>query len=575
MKLLIFFEKKALVFILVLFLVIASAGIFFNYSLFNTTGDEAPLISAVLKMIADHSLRPNYPSFYHLSLGAFLYLPFFLIWLLLMRFSGIFPNMEVIKQFGQVDFAKFLPLARFISVLAGLACLYLLYKICEKLFNNKFVSLTATFFLATSLLFVQASHFARIWVPQVLTILLAFYFIIILYQTARPKLKNYLLCGLGVGLAFGTHAVGVLIYCPFLAAHYLKNKSEKIKNIIFNKYFWLANLIFVLIYFSVYYFNTYGFAHYLGGVLPNFGKVFFPSHAFSSTVSQTEILVQHNTSTFIGVLFYYLNALWQYETLLLLLAVFGSLILFIKKREIFIIIYSFAAVYFFVISSLGAGVARYILPIIPFMAIVAAYGLAWLYDKAKNKKIAGSLIGILFVLFLYPPLLWDYKFILPSSRLEAVNWVYKNLPSNESIINLDSGLELNENRQSLQDVAKYSNFLTKKRAYLLNSADSVFSQPNYYVFFYPHYEQVPPEILKKKFNYLIISWWNKNNFEDNLDKLKNLNLTEKNLVLLKRFPAEADENSIGFDMGGSIDKPLFNLSKLKQNGPIVDIYKIN
>ena len=575
MKLLIFLQKKALAFILVFYLIIASVGIFFNYSLFNTTGDEAPLLSAVLKMIADGSLRPNYPSFYHLPLGVFLYLPVFLIWLVLMRFSGIFPNLEAIKQFGQVDFAKFLPLARSISVLAGLACLYLLYKICEKLFNNKFVSLTATFFLATSLLFIQASHFARIWVPQVLTILLAFYFIIALYETVKPKFKNYLLCGLGIGLAFGTHAIGALIYCPFLAVHYLKNKSAKLKNIIFNKYFWLANLTFVLIYFCVYYLNIYGFIHNLGGVLPNFGKIFFPSYPPDPVVSQAEPLTQSGVDTFAKILVYYLNALWQYETLLLLLTVLGSVILFIKKKEIFVIIYSFIGVYFFVVSSLGAGVARYILPIIPFMAIMAAYGLAWLYDNAKNKKIVGGLIGVLFVLCLYPPLLWDYKFILPSSRLEAVDWIYKNLPPNESIINLDQGMELNENKQSLQDIAKYSKFLTKKRAYLLNSAEQIFPQPNYYIFFYPHYEHVPPEIINKKFNYLIISWWNKNNFEDNLDKLKNLRLTEKNLILLKRFPAEADENSIGFDLGGSIDKPLFNLPKLKQNGPIVDIYKIN
>ena len=164
---------------------------------------------------------------------------------------------------------------------------------------------------------------------------------------------------------------------------------------------------------------------------------------------------------------------------------------------------------------------------------------------------------------------------MPSSRLEAVNWVYNNLPPGESIINLDGYLELNENRQSLLDIEKYSKFLTKKRTYLLNVGDEILPKPNYYVFFYSHYApKIPSEILKKKFSYLIISWWDKNNFLDHLAELEKLNLAEKNLTLIKRFPAEATENDMGLDLGGSIDRPLKNLPKLKQNGPIVDIYKI-
>ena len=388
MKLLNFFQRKALIFILVLYLIIASVGIFFNYSLFNTTGDEAPLLSATLKMIADHSLRPNYPSFYHLSLGAYLYLPFFLIWLILMRLSGLFPDLAAIAQFGQVEFAKFLPLARFISVLAGLACLYLLYKICEKLFSQRLISLLATFFLSVSLLFVQASHFARIWIPQIMAVLLAFYFIINLYQAKKDRLKDYLLCGLGIGLAFGMHVVGVFSYVSFLAAHYLKNKNEKIKQIIFNKFFWQANLALVIVYFIVYYLNTYGFTRYLGGVLPNPNKMLSLSSTFDLITDRPDISDQSGAADSAAkMLLFYLKALWQYEPLILLSAVFGSVILFIKRqRDILLIIFSFIVIYCLAISSISMKSQRYLLPIMPFLAIMAAYGLAWLYHRAKNKK---------------------------------------------------------------------------------------------------------------------------------------------------------------------------------------------
>jgi hypothetical protein len=409
-----------------------------------------------------------------------------------------------------------------------------------------------------------------------MTILLAFYFIINLYQAEKGKLKDYLLCGLGIGLAFGAHVVGIFIYASFLVVHYLKNRSQKIKQIIFSKYFWQANFAFTIVYFIVYYLNTYGFTRYLGGILPNLNKMLSLAGTFNFIADRPELTAQAEASrTIIGMLLYYLNALWQNEPLILLLAIFGTVALFIKKqKDVLLIIYSFIIIYCLAISSISIRTARYLLPIIPFMALMAAYGLVWLYDRIKYKKIIGGLIAVLCLLSLYPPLLWDYKFLLPSSRLEAVNWMYNNLPAGESIINFDGGLELNENRQSLLDIQKYTIFLTKKRAYLLNSSDEVFPKPNYYVFFYPHYEQIPPEIINKKFNYLIISWFNKENHEYRRSQLKKVNLDMEDLVLIKRFPAEATADDIGMDLGGSIDKPLVNLPRLKQNGPIVDIYKI-
>lgn len=575
MKLVNFLKTNALVFIMVFYLIIASSGIFFNYSLFNTTGDEAPLLSATLKMIADGSFRPNYPSFYHLGLGAYLYLPFFLVFLIGLRLSGLFPSFEAIKLFGQIEFARFLPLARFISVLTGLACLYLLYKICQKLFNDKLISLLAVFFLAFSLLFVQISHFARIWLPQILTILLAFYFIIGLYQADKAKLKHYLFCGLGVGLAFGAHVVGIFIYFSFLAAHYFKNRNKKILKIIFNNYFWLANFLFLIIYFIVYYLNTYGFIHYLGGIFLNPNKMLNLSETFTPLVERASRPGPPGTATITKSVSYYFTAFWQAEPWLLVLGLAGSVLMLIKRRALFIIIYSFILFYLLAIFSISIKVARYLLPILPFFAISAAYFLAWLYERIKHKKIFGGAAAVLCLLYLYPALLWDYKFLLPASRLEAAGWVYNNLSPGESIINLDGHFELNENRQSLRDLEKYSpEMLTKKRAFLLSSGDEVFPKPNYYIFFYPHYKEAPPEIINKKFNYLIISWLDKKNYDYWLSKLKYFNLTPEDLSLVKRFPAEATFDDLGADLGDDLDRPLINLWKLKQNGPIVDIYEI-
>ncbi len=569
-----FIKKNVLAIIMIFYFLIASSGIFFNFSLFNTTGDEAPLLSATLKMISDHSFRPNYPSFYHLGLGAYLYLPFFLIFLVWLRLSGLFGSAAALKQFGQIEFARFLPLGRFISVLTGLVSLYLLYKICQKLFNSKRVSLLAVFFLSTSLLFVQVSHFARIWPLQVMTILLAFYFIADFYQADRPRLKHYLLCGLGVGLAFGTHVVGIFTYVSFLAAHYFKNNSEKLKKIVFNKYFWSANFLFAMIYVLVYFLNTYGFTHYLGGLLPNTSKMLNLSETLSPLVNRPISETAAGTSTFSQSVIYYLVSLWQNEPLLWLTAFFGSIVMFFSRRKLFIIFYSFIIIYFLAVCSIGIKVSRYLLPLIPLLALLAAFGLNWLYEKTRYKKIIGTVIAAVCLLSLLPPLLWDYKFLLPSTRSEAAGWIYNNLPPSASIMNFDNHLELNENRQTLTDIKKYSSLFTKKRAYLLSSPDEVFPKPNYYIYTYLYYKEVPPDLREKKFDYAIISWVDKANYNYWRDKSAKFNLSGKNFILIKRFPAAAQEDDIGMDLGDAIDNPLFNLPKLKQNGPIVDIYKI-
>ncbi|MFA6393957.1 MAG: glycosyltransferase family 39 protein [Patescibacteria group bacterium] len=575
MKISNFWQKNALLVIMAAYFIMASAGIFFNYSLFNTTGDEAPLLSAALKMIASHSLRPNYPSFYHLSLGAYLYLPFLAIALIAMRLSGLFPSLMALEQFGQVEFAKFLPLGRFISVITGLACLYFLYRISKNLFNNKLVSLLSVFLLSSSLLFVQASHFARVWLPQTLTVLLTLYMIFDFYQVPVAKMKHYLWCGFSIGLAFGTHVVGIFTYISFLAAHYLKNRKERVKNIILNPYFWSANFIFVLVYLAVYFLNTYGFIHYLGGLFPNPNKMLNLSETFSPLVDRSAPLIPDGSNTITKSIFYYFGALWQSDPLLLVGALFGSVVMLIKKRDVFLILASFVFVYFFAISSISIKIARYLLPILPVLALFSAFGLSWLYQWTNHKKATALLIAVLCLLSLYPPLLWDYKFLLPSSRLEATDWIYNNLPAGENIINFDGHLELNENRQTIKDMTMYTSFATKKRLYLLNKPDEALPKPNYYILSFPHYKKIPKEILDKKYDYFIISWLDKNDFQYWQEKLKEVNVDPADISLVKRFPANATENDIGLDLGGAIDKPLVNLLKIKQNGPIIDIYKIN
>ena len=555
-------KKNCLVFILVIFVLLAITGVFYNYPLAFTVGDEVPIMAAALKMIDYHTLRPAFPSFYTMPFSAYLYLPFYILLLIFLRISGLFTSIASIQSMGIIDYGKLLPLARFISIIFGALSIYLVYKICQKIFKNSFISLTASFLLSTSLMFVQLSHFGRVWIPQVFIILLTFYFIINLYSKKLPKIKDYFWTAIFIGLSFGTHFIGLLIYLPFLAVHCLKNKGKKFKDIfIKNRNFWLVNFI-VLIFLPIfYYINPYSFNNYGSYILRLFGlggKLITNVFAFNEK-------------------FFYLKILWEYEPILLSLFIPASVLFFIKKRDLFYIFFSFVLGYYFLVELiLSNKEPRYILPIIPFMSVIVAYSIYCFYKNSLvNRKIKISILVILFLSFFYLPVLWDYKLIQPSTRLLTRDWVYRNLPSGTRIINLDPDLKLNLDRQSIENIKKYNpKILTKKNVYLLASDDGDYPRPNYYILNSDYFDQVPGDFSEEnKFQYLIIRWWNNQERNLQLKKIEEIGLISKLGLLVKFYPADKLTNLT--NLANNMRKPFLLLNAINKTGPYIEIYKID
>ncbi|MBI2627853.1 MAG: glycosyltransferase family 39 protein [Candidatus Niyogibacteria bacterium] len=575
-----FLEKYGLVFILALFVAFGIVGIFYNYSISNTIGEESILMAATLKMIAELSLRPNYPTMYHMPFGTYFYLPFFIVLLVFLRLSGLFASLEELKVFGITDYEKLLPMARFISIFLGVASVYMVYRICEKLFNNKFISLVASFLLATNLIFVQMSHFGKVWIIQIFIVLLTFYFIVALYQKERPGFKDYFYPALLTAISFGVHFIGILIYLPFLTAHYLKNKEKKFREIfITNRNFWLSNLVIAIILLFIFYLNPYGFANY--GL---------------RSVAAAAAIIQESAGASGGYDFWlmfsnYGKVLFENGPALTIIFVFSLIPLFLRRRDLFFIFNSFIFGYYIIIGpilgpTIGInGRGFYISPIIPFMAVVSAFGIYVFYksdllgkriNPVRNIISNGIKIFLLALVFLfsaYIPILWNYKLIQPSAWILAKDWIYNNLPSGVSIINLNTELPINENKESVEDTRVYTpNFFTKKQDYLSSVGDNQYPKPNYYVLKFADYrEGIPKAVLDRGFDYMVIEWWDQARYEKTMQDVRQLNLEEINLI--KIFPAGASSTTLNMDME-NIKNPLINLRKIDHTGPVIAIYKL-
>jgi len=311
-------EKYGLAVILSFFILMGVTGIFYSFSMAYAVGDESAITSAALKMIAEMNFRPNYFSFYYFPVAVYLYLPFIALLMIFFRTSGLFSSIEQIKEFGTIDFGKLLPFSRLITVFIGVLCIYLTFRITEKLFKNRWISLLAGWLLASSLMFVQMSHFARVWVPQVFFILLAFDYFAGLLAKEKITLKNYIISAILIALSFGTHTIGIVVYASFFCLLLIRHDGTIFEKFIKNKNFWLANLVILLLVPVIYFLNPGAFYRY---------------GFYIASVANQGVATAGQSLGVIGGATYYIRILFEHEPLLLTAFGLSALVLFFKKRR--------------------------------------------------------------------------------------------------------------------------------------------------------------------------------------------------------------------------------------------------
>ena len=559
-------NKYGIVFILFGFAVMALVGIFYNFSVINTIGDETVLMAATLKMIAEMSLRADFPTNYHMPVGTYMYMPFFIVFLLFLRLSGLFSSFAEIKEFGIIEYAKFLPVARFVSVILGVLSIYLVYKICQKLFKNTFISLTAAFLLATNAMFLLLAHFGKVWMPQIFAILLAVYCIVGLYYKYNTSLKDYLKQALLIGISFGTHFIGILVYIPFLVVHYFKNKNKTFYKIfIANKSLWVTNLAIILLLFIVFYLNPYGFINYSKWSSST------TSHILDAGSENARFNLWRGVSAYAVFLF-------EYGYVLTVIFLASLIPLFRHRRDLFFILFSFIVGYYLVIGPFIASSTRevsvYIGPMIPFMAIISAYGIHRFYQvDFIAKKIRVSIILLIMISSLYMPVMLDYALLRPSAPVAASDWIQNIIPSGTKIVNIGLLLPINESKESIENTKKHNpGFLTKKQNHLLSTDEGSYPKPNYYVFAPGLYQKgIPEEISDIDFDYVVISWYT-GGYAEVFKEAESYGVKKEDLIQI--FPSHATPDSFGSTIE-SIRRPFFNLRKITYNGPAIAIYKIS
>jgi hypothetical protein len=527
-------------------------GLFYAFPLKNLVGDEVTAMSAIFKMLNDRSLRPDYPSFYHLPVIAYAQLPFYLCLLVFLRLSGLFSSLAELKDFVVLNYGSLLPFTRLLSAIFATGAVGMIYAVARKIFQSRRAALWASFFLGFNFMFFQVSHFGRAWALQILILLAAVYFYLLFFEKKEPRWQDYFWVSFFTALSFGVHLIGAFVYLVFLAlfiSHYGRQ--------IFNwrapqfKKFWLLQFSFLLWAGLFYWLNPSGFL------------IYFQQSGLEKTDAALNWTLGDNLS-FYGQIFL------TYDWLLAILVLPAIIWFWRRFQPLAIAFLTLIIVWVGSISYMMHSEPRFIVALMPFL-ILPASGLL---DKAGNylknawlRRVFGAAV---ILATLYLPILWSVKIIQTNTLVLARQWAMSALPPDAKILTNDAYLGLPENQAAAEVMSatkeKWDNL---ERQMILAKKPEELSQPRFFVLTagqwvnLENYEMLEPV----SFDYLILSFWNP---EEQAETYQDFPIEKK--LAASFYPTDKVEELT--DLANNLLNPFSTLNKIKMSGPYVEIYRL-
>lgn len=374
------------------------------------------------------------------------------------------------ELFNQTGYGQIHIIGRYLSALVDIGTVILIFIIAQKLFEKKWLSLTASFLYACCVLPIQISHFFIVDNFTTFFSTLTFYASVRILEDAvifhEPKnvsgdrkkktldlrgLGNYLIFGLGLGMAAASKINTVVLAALLPLAIFFKIKEKNILSKNKLEFYYLQRMVFsAFISFIVFrLFQPYAF---LG---PNFFDISLNPRwinnlrelsLLSSGESNYPPSLQWARRSFI---FPIKNlVIWGMGIPLGLFSLMGFIFMGIKvfkgEARKYGLIWTFTAMYLLWQVTLWNPTMRYFLILYPPLIIMAAWFVIDLFPEKfifkpllKREANARILKIICIILLMSGTFLWAFSFMKiysrPMTRIAASEWIYENI---ESAVNL-------------------------------------------------------------------------------------------------------------------------------------------
>ncbi|MBI2989755.1 MAG: hypothetical protein HYY51_01010 [Candidatus Magasanikbacteria bacterium] len=406
------YPQALIVAILIVAFIIRLTGIGFGLPLW-LVGDEPTLIFGALKMLELKTIIPAAHrevfalTFYYTPFISYLYLFPFLAYIGISFFiKGV--DVNTLSLLMRSDPSAFFLMARFLAVLVGTGTVYLSYALGLRLFKNKTMALYAAGFLALSFLHSNFSHWARHWIYA--AFLLSALMLVLLHEE-WPSAKRYfvsaILSGMGVGIApqMGLTALFIVLW-------YLIYDRRSLFKDVKTLWFWGSIAVFVCLVLLVY--------------------VLWPQPFFVARNAPDSIFYHKTLSGLFHDYWMYIRSVIKGDPLLSVFAFFGALAGFQKYKRLFFVGIIFLASYVAIFYYSFLNMDRYILPFYPLFALCAGFGL-WCISQRLRRRFQFFLVFSLIALMIAPLLYLDLLFLRNDSRIQALDWIYREVSGGSKI----------------------------------------------------------------------------------------------------------------------------------------------
>lgn len=379
-------------------------------------------VRILTNMIKNRTLNPHYfnnPTLHTYLLGIWL-APY----LLIIKLSGIVNGVQSWAEMPAHVKTNLFIIARLLSVFLGIATGYLTYLIGKKVFN-RLTGIIAFLILILAPGFVTWSHFSTVDITSAFFSTFSLYYCIKIIN--KPTRRNYLLAGIFAGLALSTKYTAWILAVFILMAHFFSMVKQygvpKIKNIIrfiYSKYLFIALCLMILCFFATNPFVLIGFGEFKQHILNLFGSLSSSARAKYSFFDWQAI---HGLNSIFG-------------TPTLILAALSIFFLVVKPREkkyhnLYLLIS--IMVYFIYLNSCSFVRPRYLIIILPFIAIAIGHFYSSIIKRGKALKVASTILisgALIYQVIL--SLCVDLCFT-NDPKVQTRKWVMRNVSPNSII----------------------------------------------------------------------------------------------------------------------------------------------
>lgn len=306
-----------------------------------------------------------------------------------------------------------LVVGRIISALAGALTVGVVYAAGKGILGHR-ASAVAASVLAVSLLHVRNSHFATNDV--VAAFLLVASFVFSSRIAAVGSRWDYCLAGLFGGLATTTKYTCIVFFVPLLVAHFSRKSEFTIKSLLAELWKPLISVCVSLVAFvAVTPYSVLSFREFQKDVQFQFSLGAEPAPGQFSI--PTLLLALATLAQGLGLI-------------PLVLALFGSVVLARCNLRYLLLLISVPMAFLISFSSQRYFFARFLIPVLPFLSLLAGYGLVRLANRWRKAPSARILLPALLAVMLLQGVVTSLQFNVlinqKDTRTLAADWIGAN-----------------------------------------------------------------------------------------------------------------------------------------------------